>query len=127
MTQLFSLVDEIELSAIVRSLKSLYSCDPDNFTYNLLKCIDFDKRPLLELNSISFSNGTFPGSLKIRKIKPILENGDKNIKYLRIVLLMVSHVFLISTIYLMLINLHPRNVNPQLMPLSNVSIWFAIT
>lgn len=75
----FRPVDELELLHVVKSLKNSYSCGSDNFSTNLLKkCVDFIKRPLLNLINLSFSKGVFPESLKIGKIRPIFKTGEKN-------------------------------------------------
>ena len=70
-------ISEYEIIEIIKSLKKS-SAGYDNIPASIAKqCIQHYIKPLTYLINSSFECGIFPNELKLAKVIPIFENGDK--------------------------------------------------
>jgi hypothetical protein len=68
-------VSENEIEKVVKNLKGKSSSGFANVTESIVKkCVQFIKKPLVDICNTSFTSGTFPKILKVAIVKPLHKN-----------------------------------------------------
>ena len=76
----FQLCDELEISSIIKSLKSNKASGPNSIDPNILSLLRDDiSNPLCKLFNLSFSTGKHPDLFKISKTIPIFKKGSRTV------------------------------------------------
>jgi predicted outer membrane repeat protein len=78
-------VTEMEVEKVVKDFKGKLSAGVDEVPdYVVKQCIQFIKKPLVNIYNASLESGIFPDQLKIARVKPLHKKGDtKNIQNYR--------------------------------------------
>ena len=64
---------------VTKSLKSNSSAGLDEIPELLIiQCIYYIKKPLVHNFNASFNSGVFPNKMKIAKVRPLFQNGDRH-------------------------------------------------